>query len=105
MKLRLASCLQVLLLIALSTTQQSLAQEQLTLFLVRHAEKVDQSQESARVWSVERGRARLRILTLGSEKREGHIQVIEGLKPGDQVVLPPFDGLKENQRIKIASST
>ena len=76
----------------------------LTLF-VPTGSLFEQSQESARVWSVERGRARLRILTLGSEKREGHIQVIEGLKPGDQVILPPFDRLKENQRIKSASST
>ena len=76
----------------------------LTLF-VPTGSLFEQSQESARVWSVERGRARLRILTLGSEKREGHIQVIEGLKPGDQVILPPFDGLKDNQRIKIAPNT
>ena len=76
----------------------------LTLF-VPTGSLFEQSQESARVWSVERGRARLHILTLGSEKREGHVQVIEGLKPGDQVILPPLDGLKENQRIKIASST
>jgi len=81
-----------------------LTSQRLTLF-VPTASLFERSQESARVWSFERGRARLRILTLGSEKREGHTQVIKGLKPGDQVVLPPFDELKENQRIRIASNT
>ncbi len=60
----------------------------------------DRSQQSAQVWAIENDRARLRTLTLGSDQREGHIQVIKGLRPGDQVVLPPFDTLKENRRIR-----
>ena len=60
----------------------------------------DRSQQSAQVWTIENDRARLRTLTLGSDQREGHIQVIKGLRPGDQVVLPPFDTLKENRRIR-----
>ena len=47
MKLTLAFCVNVLLFVALFIAQPSLAQEQLKLFLVRHAEKVDQSQQSA----------------------------------------------------------
>lgn len=60
----------------------------------------DRSQKSARVWTVENDRARLRTLTLGTDQREGHIQVIKGLRPGDRVVLPPFDTLSENRRIR-----
>ncbi len=65
----------------------------------------DQSGESARVWMVESDRARLRNLTLGADQREGHIQVIKGLRPGDQVVLPPFGDLKDNQRIRITNQS
>ena len=64
---------------------------------------IDQSRESARVWAIENDRSRLRTLTLGTDQREGHIQVIKGLRPGDQVILPPFDALKENKRIRTIS--
>ncbi len=77
MKLRLASCLQVLLLIALSTTQQSLAQEQLTLFLVRHAEKVDQSQESA-------------LTELGERRARAIAEILEA-EPVSHIYSTPFN--------------
>ncbi len=79
------------------------AAQNLALF-VRVDSLFDRSQKSARVWFVEGDRLRVRTLTLGSDQREGHIQVIEGLRPGDQVVLPPFDDLEENQRIKLTTS-
>jgi multidrug efflux pump subunit AcrA (membrane-fusion protein) len=79
------------------------AAQNLALF-VRVDSLFDRSQQSARVWFVEGDRIRVRTLTLGPDQREGHIQVIEGLRPGDQVVLPPFDDLEENQRIKLPTS-
>ena len=79
------------------------ATQNLALF-VRVDSLFDRSQQSARVWFVEGDRIRVRTLTLGLDQREGHIQVIEGLRPGDQVVLPPFDDLEENQRIKLPPS-
>ena len=63
----------------------------------------DRSQSSARGWIVEDGRARLRTLKVGSEKREQHLRIIDGLRPGDQVILPPFGDLEENQRVRITN--
>ena len=60
----------------------------------------NQSGTSAEVWTLENDRAQIRTLTLGTDQREGHLQVIKGLRPGDQVILPPFDSLEENKRIK-----
>ena len=62
---------------------------------------IGQSGESARVWTIENDRSRLRTLALGTDHRDGHIQVFKGLRPGDQVILPPFDDLKENKRIRV----
>ena len=77
MKLKLAFCLQVLLLIVLSTSQQSLAQEQLTLFLVRHAEKVDQSQESA-------------LTELGERRARAIAEILEA-EPVNYIYSTPFN--------------
>ena len=63
----------------------------------------DRSQNSARAWIVEDGRARLRTLKVGSGEREQHLRIIDGLRPGDQVILPPFGDLEENQRVKITN--
>jgi len=76
-KLKLAFCLQVLLLIVLSTSQQSLAQEQLTLFLVRHAEKVDQSQESA-------------LTELGERRARAIAEILEA-EPVNYIYSTPFN--------------
>ena len=77
MKLKFAFCQQVLLLIALSATQQSLAQEQLTLFLVRHAEKVDQSQESA-------------LTELGELRARAIAEILES-EPVNHIYSTPFN--------------
>ena len=57
---------------------------------------------TARVWVVENDRALLRTLQLGREEREQHVQVLDGLQPGDRVILPPFDELKNGQRVTAA---
>ena len=73
----------------------------LTLFAPAEA-LLDRTRDSARVWVVENDRALLRILQLGSEEREQHVQVLDGLQPGDRVILPPFDELKNGQRVAAA---
>lgn len=77
MKLKFVFCLQALLLIALTTTQQSLAQEQLKLFLVRHAEKVDQSQESA-------------LTELGEQRARAIAEILEA-EPLNYIYSTPFN--------------
>lgn len=77
MKLKFVFCLQALLLIALTTTHQSLAQEQLKLFLVRHAEKVDQSQESA-------------LTELGEQRARAIAEILEA-EPLNHIYSTPFN--------------
>ena len=62
----------------------------------------DRAQDSARVWVVEDGRAQPRTLKLGVEEREQHLHVLEGLYPGDHVILPPHHKLKKAQRVKVS---
>jgi len=54
------------------------------------------------VWVVDESgeRVTLRDLTLSPEKRDDHRKVIEGLRPGDQVVLNPPADLQAGERIQ-----
>ncbi len=45
--------------------------------------------------------AEKRIIKLGPEKKENHRRVIDGLRSGESVILPPHDKLKPQARIKI----
>jgi RND family efflux transporter MFP subunit len=45
--------------------------------------------------------AESRTVSLGSIRREGYIEVSQGLLPGDRVILDPPPSLKEGDRIKI----
>lgn len=78
MKFKTAFYLRALLLVALavSVTEPSLGQEQLKLFLVRHAEKVDQSQES--------------VLTELGERRARAIAEILETEPLAHIYSTPF---------------
>ena len=87
-----------------ATTVTSGSRQGLAIFAPQDA-LLERSLNSARAWVVEEGRARIRILKLGTDQREGHIQVMKGLRPGDQVVLPPFGDLKDNQRIRITNQS
>ncbi len=59
------------------------------------------SSGTARVWVKEGDRATLRSLSLGDEVRDGHRLVLDGLRPGDQLILPPHDELEPGQRIEV----
>jgi len=45
--------------------------------------------------------AEFRSLQLGREKRDGHIKVLEGLRSGERVILPPHQNLKEGLRVRV----
>jgi RND family efflux transporter MFP subunit len=53
------------------------------------------------VWVVSsENTAERRSITLGAETKDGHRLVIEGLRSGETVILPPHTDLKEGTRIK-----
>ena len=44
--------------------------------------------------------AEKRPITLGPDRRENHRQVLQGLRPGENVILPPHLDLQEGDRVK-----
>lgn len=58
------------------------------------------------VWVVSRDNtAEIRRIKLGSEVRDGHRLVLDGLRSGESVILPPFTKLKPGMRIETVTST
>jgi hypothetical protein len=49
---------------------------------------------------VERGRSQVRVITTGIEGETG-IEVVNGLKAGDQLVVKGFETLQDGSRVKI----
>jgi multidrug efflux pump subunit AcrA (membrane-fusion protein) len=47
--------------------------------------------------------AEFRNLQLGREKRDGHIKVLEGLRSGERVILPPHKNLENGLRVRVES--
>lgn len=62
----------------------------------------DSDQNQASVWKVDTSGDHVarHIITLGHEVREDHRQVIDGLKPGDRVVLDPPADLETGERFR-----
>jgi HlyD family secretion protein len=48
---------------------------------------------------LEQGRARLRLVKAGRSSGT-ETQILEGLKPGEQVILYPGSRIREGQRVK-----
>lgn len=73
----------------------------LVLF-VPEAALLNRQGNEATAWTVDASGERLerRKLVLGSNTREGHVSVREGLRPGDRVVIDPSAELAEGDRIK-----
>lgn len=65
------------------------------------------NETEASVWKVDRSGDHVvpQSITLGLAIREDHRLVLEGLKPGDRVVLNPSNDLKPGDRIRPAEST
>ena len=58
------------------------------------------------VWIVTTdNKAELRKLTLGSEHKPDFKQALDGVKSGEQVILPPFDEITAGTRVRITNST
>ena len=58
--------------------------------------------DNTSVWVVStKQTAELRKIKLTTETRDGHRRVVEGIKSGEQVILPPYTGLEEGGRVKV----
>ncbi len=58
------------------------------------------------VWVVSpENTAELRPVQLGNDSRENHRRVLDGLKSGEQVILPPHADLKDGIRVKATPQT
>lgn len=53
-----------------------------------------------RVFVIEDGRARLRLVTVG-EHVDDEVEVLSGLSPGDVVIAAPPPGLRDGQRVEV----
>lgn len=60
------------------------------------------SGDAARVWRLDGSGERVQSqeVSLGTERREDHRLVLEGLRPGDRVVVHPPDHLKPGERVR-----
>ena len=58
--------------------------------------------DNDQIWVVNEDKAELRDIEPGERKREDHRIVLSGVRSGEKVILPPFDQLKPEVRIKIA---
>lgn len=63
---------------------------------VPEAALVDRTQAGADVWAIDASNKRVarQRLRLGAEVREGYVQVLDGLRPGDRVVINPPTNLE-----------
>jgi multidrug efflux pump subunit AcrA (membrane-fusion protein) len=55
-----------------------------------------------RVFVIENGRARLRLVTVGDPDSDG-VEVLSGLSPGDVVIAAPPPDLRDGQRVEVVS--
>lgn len=60
----------------------------------------ERSGQSAKAWVLIDGRAEPRTLTTGTEKRDDHLLILEGLRSGDRLILPPHHKLKPGTRVQ-----
>ena len=64
---------------------------------------IERSGSSASAWvvSADGRRANRKNVTLGDREIEGHIAIESGLFAGEQIILPPHQGLSEGRRIRL----
>lgn len=85
---------------ASASTESSSSPERLSLFVPKKAIIDNQY-----IWMVStENTAERREIKLGTEIKSEYVQVLDGVKSGEQVILPPFDQLKEGSRIQVSHS-
>jgi membrane fusion protein (multidrug efflux system) len=62
---------------------------------------VIQKQRKAMVFCVEEGRAQIREIRTGPVTGSGHVEVIEGLVAGDEVIIHGVDSVEENDAVNV----
>jgi multidrug efflux pump subunit AcrA (membrane-fusion protein) len=60
------------------------------------------SGDDGKVWALDASGTKVeqRNLRLGQDRRDGHIEVLEGLRPGDWIVNDPPPDLKDGERVR-----
>ncbi len=53
------------------------------------------------LWIANGDQAELRTVTPGKQKREDHVQILDGVRSGENVILPPHEKMKQGLRVKI----
>ncbi len=84
---------------ALNTTQSNNTQDpgRLSIFIPQIAVFDD-----AFVWVVSpENKAERRKISIGLEAKPEHFQILDGVKSGEQVILPPFDKINEGSHLRI----
>ena len=63
----------------------------------------DRDGDRAKVWrtSLDDRRAELREIAIGPVERDGHVRVLDGLRPGDRVIINPSSQLENGTRIRV----
>jgi len=63
---------------------------------------VDRDGDAAHVWRLDASgeRVQWQAVTLGNTLREGYRRVLDGLRPGDRIVLNPPEGLQPGERVR-----
>jgi HlyD family secretion protein len=61
---------------------------------------------ASQVWIVDQARqaAAVRHIRLGAEASDGWVQILEGLQPGDRVIVQPSAALRPGTRVRIAQA-
>lgn len=84
---------------ASTTTSSSSSSGRLALYVPESALVDDTT-----VWVVDTDNtAKIRTITLGKDTRENHRRVLDGLRSGEHVILPPFNDLEEGSRVSTST--
>ena len=74
------------------------------MFVPRDAVIADPNTNSFRVFTVDGNVARLRVVQPGPEE-DGHIRVLTGVDPGDQVAVGGFEQLFDGANVRLVERT
>jgi RND family efflux transporter MFP subunit len=75
--------------------------QRVTVF-VAEAALIERQGDRASVWSLDQTgeKAEKRSIRIGDLSREGHVEVVDGLRPGDPIILNPPTDLASGERVR-----